>query len=487
MPPIDSNEITINVTYNPSIDLTKNQHITNKLSYSILQFLSKEYPNTIKYISLNLWTKTSWDPTQAVLYGSSWSDNYSTLILKLIDKDDRKITSYDIKESLQTYIDNNITKNQDISENLIKEILVSTQKAWPGTWKPILLQFKWENTNDISNYIDTIYYLLQKTEGTFNWWSSLEFTNGKIKIIWDLNKMKEFDINPMIANTMIIWVQNSINYEPNGILIKKLFEFGDNEVEIKSYLNYKWEIQNLKIWDIYISQFIKKIEILPEIKIIDHLDWKIVIKVDADKRKEFALWQVIDSIEKTIKWYPIPSNIEFSYGNDIEEEKQSNEDMWSAMQLWLILMFAVLILQFNNFRYPIIIMSSLPLLAIWAFWLLGLLQIPFSMPAQLGMFGLLWVWVNNAILLIESYKSRLKQYNCCGINMLIESVNIRLKPIFLTTLTTVAWLTTLALKDELWASLAIAFIWWLLFGAFIITIYIPCILRFCNKDTEKCE
>jgi multidrug efflux pump subunit AcrB len=52
-------------------------------------------------------------------------------------------------------------------------------------------------------------------------------------------------------------------------------------------------------------------------------------------------------------------------------------------------MFAVLVLNFGNYKQPLIVFSIIPLLFIGAWWLLILFQIPFGFAAQLGMFGLI--------------------------------------------------------------------------------------------------
>jgi multidrug efflux pump subunit AcrB len=98
------------------------------------------------------------------------------------------------------------------------------------------------------------------------------------------------------------------------------------------------------------------------------------------------------------------------------------------------------------------------------------------------MFWLIWVWVNTSILLIESYKDKLDRDWKFSIDLLLETVNSRVKPIFLTTLTTTIWLITLALKDEMWAWLGIAFMWWLMFWTVMVLLYIPAVLRLGNKE-----
>jgi multidrug efflux pump subunit AcrB len=66
----------------------------------------------------------------------------------------------------------------------------------------------------------------------------------------------------------------------------------------------------------------------------------------------------------------------------------------------------------------------------------------------------------------------------------LDIIRARFKPVLLTTITTVLWLSTLAIKDDLWWSLAIAFIWWLLLWTIIILVYIPAMLKWSIKSNN---
>jgi multidrug efflux pump subunit AcrB len=105
------------------------------------------------------------------------------------------------------------------------------------------------------------------------------------------------------------------------------------------------------------------------------------------------------------------------------------------------------------------------------------------------MFWLMWVWVNDAILLIERYNNEKDSKNKYKNDdeLILDVIRARFKPVLLTTLTTVLWLTTLAVKDDLWGSLAVAFIWGLLLWTFIILVYIPAMLKWglARKNNSK--
>ena len=207
----------------------------------------------------------------------------------------------------------------------------------------------------------------------------------------------------------------------------------------------------------------------------------------AFKTKKTSLWEVTPYIEEYVKEIEkeIP-DVTLDYAWDVKDMQNSMKDLAKAFLLWIILMFSVLVLHFGNFKQPFLVLSVIPFLFIWAIFALTLLWLPFSFPAQLGMFGLMWVWVNDAILLIERYnneKDSDKKYKNSD-ELILDVIRARFKPVLLTTLTTVLGLTTLAVKDELWWSLAVAFIGGLFLWTFIILVYIPAMLRW-GRERSK--
>ena len=481
MAAVDSNNITVNINYTPGVDLEKNRELTYNITKQVNDYLLKAYPDTLEYIWVDLWVKSSWDPVKNAMYWTSWSDNYSTLTIKLADKDNKRKKDWDIykayriKENIQSFIDNNI-KNK-----YLKEVLVTSEKAWPWSWKPVSFNIIWDDLVEISDYINSIYPELENIDWSFNWGSSIEYTNWKLRIVWDYNKLKQYNITASRLNLLLMWVKNTTNYIPNWITIDKLYDLSDEELKIKTFLDYEGNIEDIKISGVYLSQFIKEIKFLPELKTIDHLNSRLVISLWSDLVSGVPLSVITEQIEAIVEKNPMPSWMEFAYGSDIKEQQNSWKDMWKAFLVWLILMFWVLVYQFNNFRYPVLIMTSLPLLVIWAFWLLWILWETFSFASQIWMFWLIWVWVNTSILLIESFSDKMERDKKFSLPLLYETINSRVKPIFLTTVTTSIWLVTLALKDEMWAWLALAFMWGLLFSTVMVLIYIPSVIRVLNK------
>ena len=486
LPPVDTNNIYVNMLFDESTTLDENKEITSKVSNSTLDFFNQREWD-LEFISVNIWDYRTTDPLAWVVYSNSFSPDVSYLNIRLTDTDfrDWEDISYNLINTLKDYL-----SKQDFW-NKLKTIEVSIQKSWPSKWKDVNFLLDWADLSSLVTFYHNIESKLKTIEWTYDWSSSLEYTNWKIEIIWDVAKLKQFNITSTELDLLIWAIQTSNIYEPSWITIKKLDDFSDDLVDVKGYLmfNDKWSnnikdsnesIMNIRIpWrDIYLRELVSSLTLLPEVKSIWHTDWKLILNIGAFKTKETSLWnitpvieEIVENEQKNIKW------VNFWYSWDVQDMQNSMIDLWKAFALWIILMFSVLVLHFWNFKQPLLVMSVIPLLFIGAFLLLALLGYPFSFPAQLWMFWLMWVWVNDAILLIERYNEIKKRSFDNDDSLILEVIKTRLKPVFLTTLTTVLWLITLAIKDEMWWSLAVAFMGWLLVWTLIILVYIPAMLR----------
>ena len=248
------------------------------------------------------------------------------------------------------------------------------------------------------------------------------------------------------------------------------------------FTNYKWNIEDLKVWENFISQISKEKDLETELKNIQHLDTKLQISLEADKSSDIALWAITTKIDEIIKENPLPENLSFKYNSNISDQKKSTWDLWAALWVWVLLMFLILVWQFNSIWISLIVLTSTLLSVIWIVAFLWMFGLSFSFPAQLWIFWVIWVWVNNAILFTDLFNTK-KQKDLK--KDLSDTITQRFPAIFLTTFTTIAWLVTLAIKDELWWSLAIAFMWWLAVNVFITLIYLPAFFLLVTKPKDK--
>lgn len=174
---------------------------------------------------------------------------------------------------------------------------------------------------------------------------------------------------------------------------------------------------------------------------------------------------------------------------DLEE---SNNSMIFALVLAVFLVYMVLASQFESFIHPFVILFSIPLAMVGAIWALYLTRTDISVVVFIGLIMLAGIVVNNAIVLID----KIKQQQSSGlslINAIIEAGNARLRPIIMTTITTILGLLPMVVSligsqsagAEIRAPMAITVIGGLLVSTFLTLIVIPVIYSLVTRETAK--
>ena len=140
----------------------------------------------------------------------------------------------------------------------------------------------------------------------------------------------------------------------------------------------------------------------------------------------------------------------------------------------LFLMFAILVLEFNSFRYAIWLILMVILSLIGVFGGLALTGQPISFSSLLGVIALAGVIINHAIILMDSM-SRIERTNTTlsRKDVVVEAAASRLRPIVLTTITTVVGMIPLTTVSALWGPLAFSIMFGLSFSMILTLVMIP--------------
>jgi multidrug efflux pump subunit AcrB len=140
--------------------------------------------------------------------------------------------------------------------------------------------------------------------------------------------------------------------------------------------------------------------------------------------------------------------------------------------------FVVLAVQYESLRNPVVIMLGVPFALIGVVIGLMITGLPISMPVWLGVIMLIGVVVNNAIVLIE-YIELARRRGAGARDAILEAARLRLRPIMMTTLTTVVGMAPLAFGfgegSEMLRPLAVCMVFGLLFSMFVTLLLIPSI------------
>ncbi len=154
---------------------------------------------------------------------------------------------------------------------------------------------------------------------------------------------------------------------------------------------------------------------------------------------------IISDIRKGLRSLPVPKDFAILFGGDYEEQQKAFRELMFGFILALLLVYMVMAGQFESFRDPFVVLFSIPMALIGVVMTMILTGTIFSMQAFIGCIMLAGIVVNNAILLVDC-TNQLRQKDHMPLN---EAVRVagsrRLRPILMTTLTTVLGLLPLSL------------------------------------------
>ena len=223
---------------------------------------------------------------------------------------------------------------------------------------------------------------------------------------------------------------------------------------------------------------------------ISHLDGKKVITVsadvDSDVIKPLAVNKMViekfKGIETEFPGYAV------KYGGEHEEMVKSMQSLLKAFILAFILVFLILASNFNSLIHPLVVMVAIPFGAIGVIVMFMLHGEPFSFLAIIGVVGLSGVVVNDSIVLVD-FINRLRNKGIDRRHSIIEAGQMRLRPVILTTVTTVLGLMPVAYGigggDPILIPMALAMCWGLVFATALTLIVIPCIYAIIDDITIK--
>ena len=239
--------------------------------------------------------------------------------------------------------------------------------------------------------------------------------------------------------------------------------------------------------------FLKKIAYLKEKKAvssISHLDGKRVITVRANvDNKNITSVEANKMIAKEFtdiqSQYP---GYDISYGGEQKESEDVTKYFILAFGLSLFLIFMILAATFNSMIQPFIVMMAIPfglIGVIWAFFFHGL---PLGFFMMVGFIGLTGIVVNDSIVLVEFINGLRRQGVERG-KSIIEGGQLRLRPVILTTVTTVFGLIPVAYGigggDPFLKPLALTIVWGIMCATVLTLIILPCIYAIIDDFWEK--
>ncbi len=307
-----------------------------------------------------------------------------------------------------------------------------------------------------------------------------EFNNEKLRSLWLIPS----DVSPEIVFALNGFPAGSIQLEETDRDIKVLYKDLSNKITPDDITNL---IINTKQWPIRAGEIIHY-KINNAVASITREDWNIMIRVEADLQTAYLnKWKEIQkSYEERASTYEFPTGISSWAWGEAEENADLVASTMRGFLISIFLIMIILVLQFNSFRKPIIILYSVICALLGVNIGLFLTGNPYSMPAAIGFIALTGIVVNDAIILI----TRIWENTSHGVEIfqaIVEAGRSRLQPIILTTLTTLFWILPITFQDKFREGLWFTMIIWLFAWSALTLFVIPSLyyMIFWGKQKEK--
>lgn len=336
------------------------------------------------------------------------------------------------------------------------EIEILELERGPASPKPVHLRLKGENWNDLLSTTASMRELFDQTEGLIQ----VEDTRPLPGIDWqidvDVEKAGRYGADVATVGAMVQLVTR-------GILLDTMrVDSSDEEIEIRVRLpeedRFLSTLDNLKVRTsdglVPLSNFIsrKPVEKLAE---INRLDQKRYFDIKAGIEPNLKRTIISDNGEKSeifinaneriafltnyLEENPLPPGISWEWTGDQADQAESQAFLSSAFSAALVLMFIILLAQFNSFYNSFVVLIAVVLSTVGVLIGMLVMQQPFSIiMTGTGIVALAGIVVNNNIVLIDTYQE-LSRY-LPKVEAIVRTAEQRIRPVLLTTITTMAGL-----------------------------------------------
>jgi len=201
-----------------------------------------------------------------------------------------------------------------------------------------------------------------------------------------------------------------------------------------------------------------------------------------------SLGKMYNDIKVKMDKMEIPAGINIEVGGSIQDMQDSNKDLGLLLVLILVLTYIVMASQFESLKMPLIIMFSIPFAFSGVVLALYLTHTAMSVISMVGGVMLVGIVVKNAIVLVD-YINLMRDRNYELNEAIIMSGKSRLRPVLMTTVTTVLGMLPLAMSagegSEIWSPMGIAVIGGLIFSTLVTMLLVPVVYQFFVRRSEK--
>ena len=297
------------------------------------------------------------------------------------------------------------------------------------------------------------------------------------QVDFDIEKLARAGIDVTTAST---YLRNRIN----GSVTSYYREDGDEyDIRVRYDKPFRESLQDIENITIYNSmgQGIKVRDLGTVVEAyapptIERKDRERMVTITGIVGNGYAMSDLVDQAKANMAQIDLPLGYQWELGGTYEDQQETFGDLAMLMVLMVILVYVIMASQFESLGDPFVIMFSLPFAVVGVVIGLAITGTPLNVMSLLGILMLIGIVVNNGIVLVD-YTILCRERGMSIVDACVTAGRSRLRPILMTTMTTVLGMIPMAVGNgvgaEMWNSLGMSVAWGLSFSTLITLILIP--------------
>ncbi len=410
------------------------------------------------------------------------STDIASISVTLDDLEKRKRSTSEIVDELRTKLDKIIGAEIKVTES------DSMMGGGMMTSAPISVQISGSDLDTLEQISKEVFELVENVEGTRQVESSVAESRPEVQIHLDRDKAAYYGLGTaQVSSTVRMAIAGSVatRYKVDGDEINVRIQLPESD------RNTFEQLKNIKI-----SSPIGAEVLLSDIAYINIEQSAVSIERDSMKRYVTVsadlfgrdLGSVSNDINAQIEQLSLPSGYTAKLTGEQEQMIESFMSLALALVLGIVLVYMVMAMQFESLLQPFIIMFSVPLAYSGSLIALIITRSSLSITSFLGVIMLAGIVVNNAIVLVD-YINTLRQQGVARSEAILKAGPVRLRPILMTSLTTMLCLMPMALGmgegSEMMSPMAIVVIGGLITSTILTLVVVPVVYTLLDDISVK--
>ena len=412
--------------------------------------------------------------------GGKEGSNIVSLSARLVPYSERERSDAEVADAIRIYA-------QELPEivNLDVKAGSAISGVLSGMGKPVTIALLGDDFDELTEAARIVKDILTKTEGTIDVSSDLLETRPELRYELDRERASKLGVSAASVGSTLrasLYGQEVSKYRGDG-----------EDVPLVVRLQEQDRVSADDLARIEVDALTGAVVRLGDLGSIREADSPIEIRRTDQQRMlsvganlhDRPLGDVVNDVEAALAVAQLPTGVSYRFVGAVEEQKETFQGVIIAIGLGALMVYLVMAGQFESYRDPFVIIFSLPFSITGALLFLVLTGTTLSLPAFLGMVILLGVVVNNAIVLVD-YVKQLRERGMAVKEALVTAGERRLRPVLMTTITTVFGMVPLAWAQgegsELWVPLGRAALGGMLVSALVTLVLIPVLYTFAHRD-----